>query len=442
MRFIKYLSIFLLGSVLTGCQLEDVADPVFGDDEIPYIYMEWAGTNVYNVGDVIHFSPQVSPLEGTQCRWLIDGDVISTERELTYTITQTQPFTLRFEVERNGIVNYRSSEVTIIVPFEPKQAAKNVIGVLTEDGVAAQIQWDYITHLQVTPFKVDKADGSITMPSSAFLNNLKTMISLAHNKGVYVIADITAPINLFLGTGFYNESSFNTVAADPALRKVLIDNILSLVTEYDFDGVNIYINNLNNDWGGIKDKDKVLEFMDELGASLPKDEDCERGSFFYTASVPMAWNSYEFYFMAGCKYIDWFNFMMFGATDLSPVHHSADWNINEKVGGFYDQGISLDQVVVTIPCTGVKYDIPAGVSPTWGNIDSFLSYYKYSEIVAGMDKTNLFYVGLTGDNSVESKISIAMNNWGASGMMVWAMDFDTADPATSITQNVYKRINP
>lgn len=436
MKYAKYFIAASLAALFFAACQEKVSDPKFAEDEIPYIYMEWAGNAVYNVGDTIKFNPQVAPLEGTSVRWLIDDEVICNECQISYVITQTEPFVLRFEAERNGKINFRTSNVTIVVPFVPKDKPKNVIGVLTSSGVSSQIQWDYITHLQITPFIVQNSDGSLTMPDASFMNSLKTIVSMAHNNGVYVIADITSPINMYMGTGFYNNNGFGSVAKDENASKALAGNIRALVDEYDLDGVNIYINELNNDWGGLSDKEAMLALVNRIAVSLPTNEQCERGKFYFTASIPMAWNYYDMYFLVGCKRIDWYNFMMFGATDLAPCHHAADWNINEKVGGFYNQGISLDQIVVAIPCTGVKYDIPAGTTVTWGNQESFLSFYPYNQIVAGMPTDNLFYVTLTGDNSVESKVSIALNNWGASGIMVWAEDYDTTDPETSITQAV------
>lgn len=449
-KHIGLLAVLLAG--LTACQ-EKVTDPTFGKDEMPYIYMDWAGTFVYNIGDVMEFTAQVAPSNETECRWLIDGEIVSNTNSIEYEITEPEPFTLRFEAERNGLINFREANVTVIKPFVPKEYNKIAMGVLSVEGDAAQVQWDYITHLMYASVQVSDDSGKLTLPDAAALSKLKTVVSLAHNEGVYVLIDITGPISRPTGSGFYNEVNFNNVAADPEKRKILIEDIKNFVSEYDLDGVNIYINNLNNDFGGLSNEDQLTAFMDELGEALPKAEDTERGAFFVTASVPQAWNNSEFSWLGAVKRLDWMNFMQFGSSDLSPIPHAADWNINDTAARFVSYGVPAEKILIGIGAFGIKYDIPAGTAPTWGTIDGFLSYFKYSEIVK-MDPDaasknwiasgtgGIFYVGVSAPEvSVQYKAQLARDN-GCGGMFVWAVDYDTTDSATSLTQAVYKEMNP
>src|SRR3712207_8664760 len=52
---------------------------------------------------------------------------------------------------------------------------------------------------------------------------------------------------------------------------------------------------------------------------------------------PMAWNDYEFYFLGNAKRLDWVNFNLYGATDLSPVPSAPDWQIADHVTRFSDR---------------------------------------------------------------------------------------------------------
>lgn len=153
------------------------------------------------------------------------------------------------------------------------------MGVLGISATAASVQWDHITHLMISSLTVNTEDGQLTLPDAAALNSLKTTVSLAHNEGVYVIIDITGTLVLPGGTGIYNETAFNTVAADPILRTGLIAQIKSFVEQYGLDGVNIYINNLNNDFGGLSNEEELAAFMNELGEAMPLPEDTGRGGF-------------------------------------------------------------------------------------------------------------------------------------------------------------------
>lgn len=455
MKLIKYLYTSLLAALLfSACGEENVGNPTFADDEIPYIYMDWAGTYVYKLGDVVKFTAQVSPNEGTKCCWMVDDKIVSESASVEYTIETVKPFTLRFEAERNGIKNFRTAQITVTKDFAPKDYNRVVMGVVTSACNTDLIQWDYVTHLMYSSLIVSDETGTLTLPDANALANLKTIVSLAHNNGVYVILDISGSIVFPSGSGVYNETAFNNVAIDIAKRTQLIANIKSFVDEYELDGVNIYMNNLNNDAGKLQGPDELANFMNELAEAFPAEREAPYNHFFLTASVPMAWNNYEFYFLGRVPRLDWVNFLLFGGTDLAPVHHAPDWQINDNITRFRDvAGIPASKMLIGIGAFGIKYDIPAGTSPTWGNLDSFLSYPAYGEIVKmdasapskdmlSLGSASLYYVGVSAEvNSVNSKAALVKEN-DVKGMFVWTLDYDTQDASSSLTQAVYKQMNP
>lgn len=454
MKLIKYICMELLLCLLfCACSDTNVGNPSFSEDEMPYIYMEWASSYVYKLGDVIKFNPQVSPTQGTSCQWLIDGKVVSEKPSIEYKIEMEEDFTLRFEVERYGVKNFRTAQVTIQKDFKPKDYEKIAMGVLSINGAASSVQWDYITHLMYSSLVVSDEQGTLKLPDASALANLKTIVSLAHNKGIYVIVDISGSINFPIGTGVYNETAFNMAAIDPAKRTKLIGEIKSFVEEYDLDGVNIYMNNLSNDAGKLQNPDELVAFMNELGEALPAEGIEPRNCYFLTASVPMAWNNSEFYYLGRVPRLDWVNLMLFGATNLSPSHLAPDWQVDDNINRFTTAaGIPASKLLVGIGAFGVQYDIPPGTTPTWGNIDQFLSYPTYSDIVKldasapGKDMlpiaSGLYYTGVSAEsNSVNSKAAIVKNN-GVQGMFIWCMDYDTQNAANSLTQTIFKQMNP
>ncbi|MCD8079674.1 MAG: hypothetical protein LUF04_04450 [Bacteroides sp.] len=122
MKFIKYIPATLcMLLILAGCKDDSANNPAFDDDEIPAIYMDWAAEYVYSLGDVMKFEAQVSPSDHTTCRWLIDGNVVAEGLKIEQTIDTEEPFTLRFEAERNGIKNFRTADVTIAKEFVAKE---------------------------------------------------------------------------------------------------------------------------------------------------------------------------------------------------------------------------------------------------------------------------------------------------------------------------------
>ncbi|NDV84310.1 glycoside hydrolase family 18 protein [Bacteroides sp. 51] len=455
MKYIHFIYALLIGLILAGCSDDDASNPTFDDDELPKIYMEWASTYVYGLNDVMKYTAIVSPDDNITCRWLVDGEVVSSGLSVEHQITSPEPFTLRFEVERNGLSSYRTAQVTVTKPFEPKPHERVVMGVLTTNGTSDYVQWDNITHLMYTSLQVEEVSPTLKLPDATALARLKTVISLAHNEGVYVIIDIAGPMNVISGVGGYNQTALNQIAINPALRTQLIANIKNFVEEYDLDGVNISMNSANNDAGGLTDHAQIAEFMKELGEAFPSQYEGERGTYFVTASIPMAWNNGDQYgYLGGVDRLDWVNLMLFGGTDLSPVQHAPNWQIADNIAKFAGKGIPASKALVGIGAFGVKYDIPPGTSPTWGNIDEFLAYPTYKEILAmdadaaqkehlQMGNAQIFYTGLgTGyGTNVSSKAGEAIAA-GAKGMFIWTLDNDSQEASKSLTKAVYQAMNP
>lgn len=452
MKIKKYLSGLLFGLLLISCEAEKVTDPEFGSDEMPYIYMDWASSQVYSKGDTVKFTAQVSPLEGTDVRWLVDGDVVSTTPSIEYIIENEKGFTLRFEAERGGTVNYREANVAIKVPFVPKECSRKVMGVITTDGKADMVQWDYVSHLLITSFQVGE-DGKLIRPDDARLSTLKTLISLAHNRGIYVQADITGIINMPAGSGSYNSIVFQNAVADENTRAALVADARKLVDDLDIDGVNVYVNELNCDAGTIQQKDAIVQFIKDLRAALPAEREGERLRYLVTASVPRAWNSYEFYFLGqAVDQLDWINLLLFGALDLTPCDFAPDWYINDFYTNFSNAaGIPYSKQMVGVGAFGIHYKYPDGVDITWGNQDQYLGWPTYSDILK-MDasassksfidqNSGIYYTGATGTNSAASKAAIVKDTEGSAGMFIWCIDYDSTNAQTSLTQTVWNTLN-
>lgn len=447
MKYSTLFSIFMGLFLFTMASCIDEETPTqFTEEDMPMIYMEWAADYIYGLGDTIHFTAQVSPGDMVETRWLVNGEVVSEELTISYPVLSSEPFNLRFEVERHGLTNFRTANVTVTKEFEAKNYNKIVLGVVSPEATLGSIQWDNITHLMYSSLVVDNTVPTLTTPDASSLERLRSFVTAAHNNGVYVIIDITGPINYLNGAGFYNETSFNEVAINPEKRTKLITDIKAFVDEYNLDGVNIYINNLNNDAGGLSDKEGITAFMNELGESLPQERPAPRDEFFFTASVPMAWNNYEFYHLANVPRLNWVNFMLFGGVDLSPVHHAPSWQVNDNIARFQNAGLPVSKMLIGIGAFGVQYNLN-GATPTWGNLDSFLQYRPYKEIVkldanaANLNQLpfgdGLFYSGVT-DANAKADNTISSN---AAGMFIWTMENDSQAEGISLTGAVNDKLN-
>lgn len=113
MKYKHFIYTLFIGLIFAGCSGDNVDNPTFDDDELPKIYMEWASTFVYKLNDVVKHTAVVSPNDNISCRWLINNEVVSNSLSVEYKITSSEPFTLRFEVERNGLSSYRTAQITV-----------------------------------------------------------------------------------------------------------------------------------------------------------------------------------------------------------------------------------------------------------------------------------------------------------------------------------------
>lgn len=110
----KYIFFSIMILALSACKDDFGNNPVFGDNEIPYIYANYPEKMTGTAGKPIEYSMQVSPADGSvSVKWILDGVVISTTTLLQYTITASGTYILRFEATRNNITNYREYQLTI-----------------------------------------------------------------------------------------------------------------------------------------------------------------------------------------------------------------------------------------------------------------------------------------------------------------------------------------
>jgi hypothetical protein len=112
-----YKMIFALAllPLFVGCEPKELSETTFADDEMPKIYFEsWAVNQTVEQGRELTRSPFVSPSDNVLYKWTLDGVVISTEQNLVYLVTDAPgDYTFRFDVERNGVVTYRTARLLI-----------------------------------------------------------------------------------------------------------------------------------------------------------------------------------------------------------------------------------------------------------------------------------------------------------------------------------------
>lgn len=459
MKTLRYLIIAII-PLFAFCGCEDEAgNPSFGADEIPRIYIEWQEYTARKVGDVLSFKPQVSPSDGASYKWTMDGVTISTEKDLEYEITKEMIGVLKFEVVRNDEVNSRTTNVLVPRLFEPKAYTKKSIAFLTKGGSIADVDWENITHLIVSSSVVE-AGGRINSANLSELN-MSTLIIYAHHYGVYVSLDFSGLLNSYMNAApVYGSYTFYNAAVDDGSSTTLADNIIKEAKSAGVDGINIYMDKANTATGAFDEPTKLAAFYTYLGDQLKATTNTIDGNeynYILSMSVVGGWTRGS---LAACVNIptyDWVNILAFGAEDLSPTAHSAQWYAEQETGVWLGwQGpIDKSRVVLAVPAFGLRYfGTPADY--TWANLGSFTEYIPYKTICKdhpGAEKKDvvvltenggdaskpvnkIFYDGV---ESIKVKAVYALDK-DIAGMAIWSIENDSKDADQSLVKAMNKSL--
>lgn len=434
------IPLFLIGMFISSC--EDTADnPAFDGDAVPRIF-GWieGGKYFLDISDELVLNMPVSPSDGATYKWFIDGVQVSDERVLRHTFPEVKSYTLRFEVERNGVMNFREGEAIVTKPFVAKDYNKKVVGFMTRDGSMESINLDNITHLVISSAIIDEFLGASSYVDTTFNSlNIPLIVKAAHNKGVYVLLDVTGQIGYANGGGVYGNYGFYNVVKDAEKRSKAIDTFLKFAVDNDFDGVNIYLNNASEDTGIIK-PEFTTPFYEEIAAKLPEGPN---GKFFFTASAQGGWLTSEYKVVVSIEEIDWVNLHPFRYGEPSITADAPFWAFTDLAATWISFGMPKEKIVNGIPAFGLHYFYPDdGTVVGWGNMWMYTSYDSYKSILArDPDAHTKNYLAVDdgifydGHPAVIDKANY-VETAELGGIMVWGIENDTPDQSKSMVNAI------
>jgi chitinase len=288
-----------------------------------------------------------------------------------------------------SVVNTPTQEKPVI-PFR-------VIGYVTDAVVVDVIQFDKLTHINYA-FLIPKEDG--TFYKMANLWKVGDIVSKAHEHGVKVLISVG-------GWGY--DAEFEVVAADPALRAVFVEELVTFLESNNLDGADI-------DWEypDLETSQNFLALMQELRAALPPDK-------LLTAAVVAAGATGEGIPTESFEVVDFLNIM---AYDGPPEQH-ASLNYSETAITYWlARGLPSEKTVLGVPFytqpNGVPYRKLIQADPETAKTDQ-TEYYG----------TTVFYNGIP---TLQKKVALAMER--GSGIMFWTLEHDTTD-STSLLNAIH-----
>uniref|UniRef100_A0ABD2WTE2 chitinase n=1 Tax=Trichogramma kaykai TaxID=54128 RepID=A0ABD2WTE2_9HYME len=279
------------------------------------------------------------------------------------------------------------------------------------------------------------------------------------------LREINPKIKVMVALGGYHEGSkyFSQAVAKPSIRKQFINNIITFLIKYNFDGLDI-------DWmypgqvsrGGKEiDKKNYISLLKELRKVF------DHENLILSAAVGAPENIAKKYYNISelAKYLHFINLMTYdlhgkldGKTGLHSPLYAGSWenkvdsklNIHHSVQYWISQGTPPEKLVLGVPLYGISFTLknsrnlhiigsPAigGYPGKFTNESGLLGYNEICEYIIH-DKWQVYYqneqrtpyavkgsqwVGYDDKRSISEKVAFA-NYYGLGGLMVWSLDTD------------------
>ena len=315
---------------------------------------------------------------------------------------------------------------------------------------AKNVRFDYVTHVNHA-FAWPNTDGTIASDDPSVDT---AIINTAHRAGRKVLLS-------FGGAGTTQTANFALVAADTALRRKFINNVVARLAAYHYDGADL-------DWEGpasAADRSNEVALVQQMRAAFRAADT----TWLITMAVGISdWSGQWEDYGALKLSVDWFNAMcydIFGswssyaghnAPMVEPAGHAGDWSVTQGIGYLHGtRGIPGTQLTLGLPFFGLRFQNTAGLYKAFGSAAE-VSYTDVRTDMAGgwsyswdtlsqvpylvdPSKTNL--------DSFDDSASIAIKcnyakTGGLSGVMIWALGEDLWGGAQPLMTAVGKAMSP
>lgn len=273
--------------------------------------------------------------------------------------------------------------------------------VMDKAGTVDEIQYDRLTHINYA-FLIPNEDGSVRPLFSP--RKLAQLIASAHENGVKVLLSIG-------GWGY--DGQFEALAADPASRARLIDEVVKQVEKRGFDGADM-------DWEYPDVGESAHNFvalMQELSAAMHG-----RGKLTTAAVVALGPNA-ESILPEVFDCVDFLNIMAYDGPD---ENHSSYQYAVDALDYWRGRGLPRAKAVLGLPFYGRPGGVPYKVLVEADEAAPQVDQVEYRGKA-------VYYNGI---GMVQRKTELALQR--GAGIMIWALTHDTSDE-TSLLRAIHRR---
>lgn len=280
-----------------------------------------------------------------------------------------------------------------------------IIGYVTDAVIVELVPLDRLTHV-IYAFAIPNRDGTLKPMANGW--KIDNLVRQAHEHNVKVLIAVG---------GWGHDETFEVLAADPAARDQLVQELVALVEKHNLDGIDM-------DWEypdpvtlSPDSAQNYVKLMQALGAEMRARDK------LLTAAV-VALGEYG----AGIEpavfdEVDFLNVMVYDRGGEG--HHSSFEFAQESLAYWLGRGLPPEKMVLGVPFYG---------RPNYATYKQLVAAdpaHAFTDEATWNGRTE-FYNGIP---TIQQKTRLALEQ--ASGMMIWTLEQDTQDD-TSLLQAIYQ----
>jgi chitinase len=293
------------------------------------------------------------------------------------------------------------SILPLITPMPEKQIQSfRIVGYLTSTVMIETIPFDKLTHINYA-FLLPNTNG--TLRPIPDLHKLEKIIELAHEHNVKILVAVG---------GWGLDAEFEALTSDQGSRTLFVETLVGFITEHNLDGIDI-------DWEypDRETQKNFLSLMNELRTSLPPEK-------LLTAAVVSYGDNGEGIPTESFEVVNYLNIMAYDGSE-----HSTLLLSQKAIDYWLSRELPQEKLVLGVPFYSRPLPVP------------YRELVAYNPGAAYRDEiiyqgTKVFYNGIP---TIQQKTEMAIQR--ASGIMIWAIDYDTAEDDMSLVNTIYNTIH-
>jgi hypothetical protein len=436
----KFICFFLATVLLvSGCK-KDIADPEFGEGDSPRIFQlgdNFRASYILNEGEsAVYKGLLFSPAGKVNVSWKVNDEVKSNDTSFTFTPTAGGEFRIVVEAEYNGLKTIRTSTVLVKpATYTPKPYNKVVMAYLSETGLPANVNWDFVTHLAFQSGKVS-ADGTLDITAGEVNQKMDELVARGHINGKPVLLSIAGRLSGIDGWALYDSRDFGEAIRNTTKRSGLVSQLKNYLAAKKLDGVNIIMTDINGDPNYSANLAALGNFINELRRALP-------AGALITCAVTTGWQHWEYPDLSA---VDWVNVHSFEDGNHvgpgAPRGQASSYDYMLSCADIWKNfHVAPAKIVLGMPAFGLRYNAidGSGNNLSWGSYD-YVSYQAILAIdpsAATKEYVNsaegIYYNG----TPLITKKAAYIKTSGYKGAYLWTVDYDSPVAGKSLLQAMY-----